>query len=967
MKRLFYFALLGLFALSTQNCFAQWTGAGTSTSPYQINNATDLGTLSNNVRGGNTYSNTYFILMNNLDLTGVTNFTPIGGWNSAGTSSSESNYFNGNFDGNGKTISNLTILKDSTVSSNNNIGLFGLLSSSGVIKNIGVVNARIRGYENIGAVCGKVNGSVKNCYSSGIVGGDNIVGGLCGYCDGGTIEGSYSLVNVFGDSYVGGFVGAFYYSTSINNYSLGNVKGNTYVCGFAHATWGTNEYVYCRPDCVQSGYLSLGNNAAYLRTLAQMQDPSFVTLINTGLNPFVFCYDSSNVNQGCPIFIWQNQQLVTGVYSQPATDIYGHNAKINGMVILAQDTLVSKGFLWKKLSQVNYDTILVTGNNNMSQLLTNLTLNTEYVYKAFLNTTSQSYLGEEIRFKTLPILGQGTLASPFEIQDTSGLIYLSNFVNSQNSTLGLYYKLTNNIDMSGVNNFIPIGGWNSAGTSSLESNYFNGNFDGNGKTISNLTILKDSTVSSNNNIGLFGLLNSSGVIKNIGVVNARIRGYENVGALCGLVYGNVKNCFSSGIVGGNNIVGGLCGYCDGGTIEGSYSLVNVFGNSYVGGFVGAFYQATSINNYSLGNVKGNTYVCGFAHATWGTNEYVYCRPDCVQSGYLSLGNNAAYLRTLAQMQDASFVTLINTGLNPVAFKADVQILNNGLPLLVWQEVNPIMTKQSNNITATTATVYGLITETGVTFDSIGFYYRESISNSWHSVIGNYMGNNNISANLVGLNPNTNYEFMAYMAKDTNVYLGDTLYFTTLHLPIKISTDSVLFVSSSSVKLYGYANIGSHNLIRKGFEYKKASDAIFTNVVNLLDDSDTLETKVIELSLNTSYTFRAFIESEQGIEYGNNMNFIIFESGLGKPEEQITKISLYPNPTIDQAKLQLSGINKEIRLIIIDIQGRVIKDQIIKSTNNSINTIIDLSQEPKGVYYIKLQNDNINKTEKIIKM
>ena len=963
MKRKINLLLLVLFLLITQEAFSQWIGAGTEINPYQISDTAGLRQLSNGVKGGNQYSNTYFILTNNIDMSGVTDFIPIGGWNQNGLTSSEYIYFNGKFNGNGKIIRNLTILKDSIVSTNDYVGLFGRIGSTGLVKNLGLVNARTRGCENVGILCGRIDGTIENCFSTGIVGGNNIVGGLIGISDGGIVRNCYSSANVYGVTFVGGFAGGLYYANTQYCYSSGNIVGVNYTCEFAHTTWGTNISLYYRTGSVLQG--SLGNDPGYTQTSTQMTNGSLVSLLNANQTPTVFCHDSLNVNQGYPLFIWQYQQLVTGVYSNPATDIYGLSARINGMVILINDTLVSKGFLWKKVSQVNYDTIFISGGNNMSQLLTNLTLNTEYVYKAFLNTTSNSYFGEEKRFKTLPVLGQGTLVSPFEIHDTSSLIYLSNFVNSQNPTQGLYYKLTNNIDMVGVNNFIPIGSWNTEGTSYVESNSFNGKFDGNNKIISNLTILKDSVSSLNCNIGLFGMIGANAEIKNLGIANARIRGYQNIGAICGKVIdGKIINCFTAkGLISGTNYIGGLCGYSQG-TMKNSYSKNTVIGINYVGGFAGNLSSATTENCYSSGNVSGRNNVCGFASTSSGVNSRLYYRNDNIQQGYFSLGNELAVPKTVSEMYTTSFLNLLNTGIDSVAFKADLGIVNDSLPLLKWQYVKPILTKQANNITATSAKLNAQITDLNITFDSVGFYYKAINSNNWISVFGSYFGGNNINSNIIGLIPNTNYQFMAYMAKDTNIYIGDTLNFYTPHSPISISTDSALFINASSVKFYGTLDIGSHTLVRKGFEYKLKNSEDY--IIVLDSTNNDLEIIVDGLLTNHYYTFRSFVESEQGIEYGENVNFYIFGAGLREVEESI-KISLYPNPTQNNAKLQLSGINKEVKLIIIDVQGRIAKTQILKPNNNAINTLIDLTQLPKGIYYIKLQNDSFNTTKKIVKM
>jgi len=965
MKRKINLLLLVLFLLITQEAFSQWIGAGTEINPYQISDTAGLRQLSNGVKGGNQYSNTYFILTNNIDMSGVTDFIPIGGWNSAGTSYSDSKYFKGNFDGNGKIISNLTILKDSTVSTNQYIGLFGLIETNGLIKNLGIVDSRTRGYEYVGTICGELSsGTIENCFSTGLVGGSSLVGGFVGNSDHAVIKNCYTTADVSGITYVGGFAGALVYANTQYSYSSGNVRGFNYVCPFSHATWGTHLYQYSTLESVIQG--SLGNNPTNILTPIQMRDGTLATLLNTNQIPSVFCHDTLNVNQGYPVFIWHYNQLVSGVFSQSATEIYAHSTIINARVVVFNDTLVSKGFLWKDASETNYDTVFISGDNNaMSYSLSNLSPNTEYVYKAFINTTSISAQTEEVSFHTMSYLGHGTFESPFEITDTTDLIFLSNYVNSNRTTQGIHYKLMNNIDMAGVNNFIPIGSWNPEGTSYVESNSFNGKFDGNNKIISNLTILKDSVSSLNCNIGLFGMIGANAEIKNLGIANARIRGYQNIGAICGKVIdGKIINCFTAkGLISGTNYIGGLCGYSQG-TMKNSYSKNTVIGINYVGGFAGNLSSATTENCYSSGNVYGRTNVCGFASTSSGVNSRLYYRNGNIQQGYFSLGNELAVPKTVSEMYTTSFLNLLNTGIDSVAFKADLGIVNDSLPLLKWQYVKPILTKQANNITATSAKLNAQITDLNITFDSVGFYYKAINSNNWISVFGSYFGGNNINSNIIGLIPNTNYQFMAYMVKDTNIYIGDTLNFYTPHSPISISTDSALFINASSVKFYGTLDIGSHTLVRKGFEYKLKNSEDY--IIVLDSTNNDLEIIVDGLLTNHYYTFRSFVESEQGIEYGENVNFYIFGAGLREVEESI-KISLYPNPTQNNAKLQLSGINKEVKLIIIDVQGRIAKTQILKPNNNTINTLIDLTQLPKGIYYIKLQNDSFNTTKKIVKM
>ena len=113
--------------LPTITLAADLSGSGTKDDPYLIATADDLATfreLVNSVGAGKT-STLYAKLTDNIDLSGQTNWTPIG--------LSSSKVFAGEFDGNGHTISGLTI-KDATTQYQ---GLFGYVKN-GTIKNLTV-------------------------------------------------------------------------------------------------------------------------------------------------------------------------------------------------------------------------------------------------------------------------------------------------------------------------------------------------------------------------------------------------------------------------------------------------------------------------------------------------------------------------------------------------------------------------------------------------------------------------------------------------------------------------------------------------------------------------------------------------------------------------------------------------------------------------------------------------------------
>lgn len=214
---------------------------------YSISTAAELAKLAEMTNNGLVAQGTEFVLANNIDLSGYSNWTPIGIYDENDYDSTKS--FQGIFDGNGYEISNLqnhmnVDSSDSSQAAYFAAGLFGGVSN-GTIKNLGVVNINISSNAYVaGGLAGVViRSSVSNCYSTGKIydefpscGAYNFWGGLLGGSIESSIENSYSETSVSNYttlSYVGGFIGLESSQGSISNcYATGNIAG-FYALGFA--------------------------------------------------------------------------------------------------------------------------------------------------------------------------------------------------------------------------------------------------------------------------------------------------------------------------------------------------------------------------------------------------------------------------------------------------------------------------------------------------------------------------------------------------------------------------------------------------------------------------------------------------------------------------------------------------------------------------------------------------------------
>ena len=234
--------------------------------------------------------------------------------------------------------------------------------------------------------------------------------------------------------------------------------------------------------------------------------------------------------------------------------------------------------------------------------------------------------------------GKGTEAEPFELKTAEHLAWFRDFVNEGN--MKACAKIADDvkeIDMSTVchkadaEKQVAELSWTPIGN--FARNKYQGTFDGNGKTISNLYIIN----AASEHLGFFGYA-EKGSIKNITFDNAKVKstvdhwtgilaGFEElciieniktlancsvegkygVGGIAGMASGDIGNCENHAMVNGANSVGGIVGgYRESGKSIiscANYGVVTGTGNN-VGGIAGNFGSGTIQNCANYGDITG---------------------------------------------------------------------------------------------------------------------------------------------------------------------------------------------------------------------------------------------------------------------------------------------------------------------------------------------------------------------------
>ena len=241
--------------------------------------------------------------------------------------------------------------------------------------------------------------------------------------------------------------------------------------------------------------------------------------------------------------------------------------------------------------------------------------------------------------------GTGEPNDPYQIATSGDLLTLAADTNDYNQCFILTADISMGIGMEWQVFTTAIIAADTSSSDGFQGTTFTGTFDGNSHKITNFAI----DGGSNDCLGLFGKIDSGGSVKNLGLENCAVSGDSEsvyVGGLVGRNYGSISNCYSTGMVSGHFVVGGLVGYnyhgsisncystgavggsgssdvgglvgINSGSISNCYSTGTVSGSLEVGGLVGYNYQGSISNCYSTGAVSGTSYVGGLVGYNYGS-------------------------------------------------------------------------------------------------------------------------------------------------------------------------------------------------------------------------------------------------------------------------------------------------------------------------------------------------------------
>ena len=585
------------------------SGNGTENDPYVIMNAGQLAVFAAAVDGGKNYEGEYVVLGADIDLSDVAN------WNPIGDESGNANIFNGIFDGKGHTISNLTI--DAKVTSGeSNHGLFSILGNKAVVKNLNVAAAKIA-VENSGdkVRAGILAGGTTKAATSA----HNGIGTRIDAC---SAAGSVSAVSTNDKlTYAGGIAGTGEIGTAITNCwtdanvsavakpvsnknsMAGGIIGNSgnYTLIANCATFG--DVYAASPSSTNFGGMAGGIVGMMAGKQYNVYAAGDITAGNGGSShTWVGALDGEVTSSGMSkdaagnytVYPEQGEFRLGGYYASDVSlkaEVYTNNGAEIGETKNVEPVVdrgfsstmstVDKAMISTAMTKAEMaDTAFAeTLNGNIKKVneilaaygITGISLREWKQSGGRVLPTGNVWVSGEID-ASMFASGTGTAEDPYIINTEAQLRAFAGSLNDKIDYTDKFVALGEDITLSQA-------AWEPVGRSSY---LFNGTFDGQGHSVSGMTLGSEEEAfaldKENLYIGFFGVLGPKSVVKDLQLTDVAFyttfEATAYVGGIAGVTQGSTAK---------NNYTGAVI---DGCSVEGTLSLTGTKGNQFVGGIVG---------------------------------------------------------------------------------------------------------------------------------------------------------------------------------------------------------------------------------------------------------------------------------------------------------------------------------------------------------------------------------------------
>ncbi|MBK8808209.1 MAG: carbohydrate-binding domain-containing protein [Bacteroidales bacterium] len=595
-----------------------------------------------------------------------------------------------------------------------------------------------------------------------------------------------------------------------------------------------------------------------------------------------------------------------------ATGIDQTTATLNGNISTDGKTIILvRGFYWSSTNEnptKNDNYIILEGETgNFSKIISSLTPNTRYYFKAYATYSNGTVTGNVFTFKTAEVISEIPTINTVAVENVTensaeliGNVYVSGNVTI--ASRGFYWSKTNqNPD---VNDNIVLSGTGTGSFSSVLSlletgtqYYFKAFAIYDNETVTG-SVLSFTTLNKTTIPPTVETLLPTNITENSTTLNATVLPGENITIATNGFYISAENSNpneNDRVINLSAATGDIKTQLSD-LLPNTVYYVKAF-SLYQGGEVtGEIVQfktaehiiptpvvttltATEVNTYSatinanIVSVEAQIELCGFY---WSVSN----NDPTVNDSNISIAGKTGDIAQLLQNLNPSTTYYFRA----FATYSGKTVLGETVSFTTKEKTTTpptVTTLDVEGITHNAAIVNALVNNLeNISIDSVGFYLSTSNSNpsSSDSIISLKYTTSTIEYALQNLIPLTSYYIKAFIRYSEGTVTGNVVSFTTSAAPVvlpKIVTLAATDITTNSATLNGVLTIaGNLPILSSGFywSYSNADPTEHDSIIYQTITANQLTANLADLSAETTYYFKAFVETSEGTITGNVVVF-----------------------------------------------------------------------------------------------
>jgi hypothetical protein len=121
---------------------------------------------------------------------------------------------------------------------------------------------------------------------------------------------------------------------------------------------------------------------------------------------------------------------------------------------------------------------------------------------------------------------------------------------------------------------------------------------------------------------------------------------------------------------------------------------------------------------------------------------------------------------------------------------------------------------------------------------------------------------------------------------------------------------------------------------------------------------------LESETGYSVYVRALCEADAPGPWSQVQEFTTLDGGIGIDVADGMNVSIYPNPTSSTTTIALSGVNGDVAITVVDMNGRVVMSDSMSCEGDCVKTM-EVSGLAQGAYFVRINGENVNMVKKLV--